>query len=191
MSYDSLLSPIKIRNTVFKNRMISTASTPHFLQGTEKAPGEKIISHFANRARNGAAVVTVNHFHQDMEHIPGREIDIPPNHFNLFEYEDASAQNYFCQLIDAIHFYGSKATAYIMTDESWYFDGNLKTNEMLPEMGDRVPDSTEREKLEQPEDFYETYIAPTFRSFVAPYYVLVCREYLDRLNEKKKLPIRN
>ncbi|MBE5847633.1 MAG: ATP-binding protein [Lachnospiraceae bacterium] len=46
-----------------------------------------------------------------------------------------------------------------------------------------------RLKTMQPEEFYETYIAPTFRSFVAPYYVLVCREYLDRLNEKKKLPI--
>lgn len=41
----------------------------------------------------------------------------------------------------------------------------------------------------KPEDFYETYIAPTFRSFVSPYYVVACREYLERLNDRSKLPV--
>ena len=59
LKYSALLSPIKIGNMVLRNRMLSSASTPHFLQGTEKNPTEKVIQHFANRAKNGAALVTI------------------------------------------------------------------------------------------------------------------------------------
>ena len=38
LKYSALLSPIKIGNMVLRNRMLSSASTPHFLQGTEKNP---------------------------------------------------------------------------------------------------------------------------------------------------------
>ena len=116
LKYQALLSPIQIRNVILKNRMMSSASTPHFLQGTEKNPTEKIITHFANRARNGAAAVAINHFQQDYRPSDVKAIDNPPGHFNLFDVEDYSAQNYFCQLIDAIHFYGSKANANLRID---------------------------------------------------------------------------
>ena len=126
LKYEALLSPIKIRGVVLRNRMLSTASTPHFLQGLEGYPTEKIITHFANRARNGAAAVTINHFHQDNIPFPGRAIDNPPGHFNLFNLEDYTCQNYMCQLLDAIHLYGSKATAYLMADPGWmYRDGKV------------------------------------------------------------------
>ena len=39
---------------------------------------------------------------------------------------DYSAQNYICQLLDAIHFYGAKATGYLMADPGWmYPDGKM------------------------------------------------------------------
>ena len=112
--YDALLSPIRVGDIFLKNRMMSSASTPHFLQGRELWPTEKIIGHFANRARSGAAAITINHLHVDAMKMPGRTIDNPPAHFNMYELDDATCQNYMCQLIDAIHCYGSKVTGYIM-----------------------------------------------------------------------------
>ena len=112
--YEALLTPVRVGDILLKNRMMSSASTPHFLQGREKWPTEKIITHFANRARSGAAAITINHLHTDDMRMPGRLIDDPPAHFNMYELDDATCQNYICQLIDAIHCYGSKVTGYIM-----------------------------------------------------------------------------
>lgn len=112
--YDALLKPVRVGDILLKNRMMSSASTPHFLQGREPYPTEKIVAHFANRARSGAAAITINHLHQDTMKMPGRTIDDPPAHFNMYELDDATCQNYMCQLIDAIHCYGTKVTGYIM-----------------------------------------------------------------------------
>ena len=119
--YATLTSPIRVGNTILRNRMLSSASTPHFIQGTEKEPTEKIITHFANRAMNGAAVVTINHIHDGGQNFPPmhRTIETTPNHFNLFEMDDATAQNQFCKLVDAIHFGGAKACGYIM-GTAWF-----------------------------------------------------------------------
>jgi 2,4-dienoyl-CoA reductase-like NADH-dependent reductase (Old Yellow Enzyme family)/thioredoxin reductase len=153
LKYEALLQPLRIRNVILRNRMLSTASTPHFLQGTEAAPGEKVISHFANRARNGAAAVTINHFHQDNLPAMGRAIDNPPGHFNLFELNDPSAQNYICQLVDAIHLYGAKATGYLMQDPGWMYedgkvpplpDGSLPPF-LTPGTGAVIPQCTEND----------------------------------------------
>ena len=114
LKYQELLSPLKINGMVVRNRMGSSASTPHFLQGRENYVTEKFITHFANRARNGASIIHINHLHMDDMPFPGRAIDNPPGHFNAMDMDDATAQNYLCQLIDAIHFYGSKACGYIM-----------------------------------------------------------------------------
>ena len=58
LKYSHLLSPVKINNVVLRNRLIATASNPHFIQATEKWPTEALISHYANKAKAGAAVVT-------------------------------------------------------------------------------------------------------------------------------------
>lgn len=154
--YAALLSPLRVRDVILRNRMYSSASTPHFLQGTESGPTEKIITHFANRAKNGAAAVTINHFHKDNIPFPGRVIDNPPDHFNLFDLSDGTCQNYLCQLIDAIHFYGAKATGYLMADPGWmYADGKVPAGGMppMPPMGGpREPDCSETDKLRSAED---------------------------------------
>jgi 2,4-dienoyl-CoA reductase-like NADH-dependent reductase (Old Yellow Enzyme family)/thioredoxin reductase len=135
--FKELLAPIRVRNLILKNRMMSSASTPHFLQGVEAYPTEKIISHFANRAKSGAAAVAINHFHQDKFPFFGRSIDNPPGHFNLYDLNNDSAQNYLCQLVDAIHFYGAKATGYLMADPGWFFpDGKIPEDAPPPMMPD-------------------------------------------------------
>ena len=58
LKYPNLLSPVKINNVVLRNRLICTASNPHFIQATEKWPTEALITHYGNKAKAGAAVVT-------------------------------------------------------------------------------------------------------------------------------------
>ncbi len=113
--YKNLLSPIPVGNIVLKNRMISSASMPHFLQGTMPYPTEKVIRHFANRAKNGAAGVTFDlslgqkMFHPDQA--DKQLIDVTPEHFVDININDATSQNYICQWIDQTHYYESKAIA--------------------------------------------------------------------------------
>jgi len=91
--YSHLLSPLKIGNVILKNRMLSTKALPHFLQGPEIFPADTTISHHANVAKNGAAVVTVQF----------------SSFTRKFDLDDAGVLNYVAQVADAIHFYGSKA----------------------------------------------------------------------------------
>ena len=85
--YPHLLSPLKIGNVVLKNRMLYTKALPHYLQGPETFPADATISHYANVAKNSAAVVTVARVNLD----------------------ERGVQNYVAQIADAIHFYGAKA----------------------------------------------------------------------------------
>ena len=52
--YQSLLSPMKVGNIVFKNRLTAARSSPHFVKGSEPYPTEALITHYANKAKNGA-----------------------------------------------------------------------------------------------------------------------------------------
>jgi 2,4-dienoyl-CoA reductase-like NADH-dependent reductase (Old Yellow Enzyme family) len=56
--YQNLLSPIKIGNVVFKNRLTASRSSIRSAQGPERYPNEALITHYANKAKNGAALVT-------------------------------------------------------------------------------------------------------------------------------------
>ena len=58
VKYPNLFSPVKIGNVVLRNRLIATCSSPHFCQGSESWPTEGFITHYANKAKGGAAVVT-------------------------------------------------------------------------------------------------------------------------------------
>jgi len=106
--YYNLLKPMVIRGFTLKNRMISSNSLPHFLQGPERHPADGIIYHYANRAKAGAAIVTcmgINDFNKD-KHMP---MELDGGHFPDFDLYDSQCQNYLLQLTDAIHYYGSLA----------------------------------------------------------------------------------
>ena len=104
--YPNLFSAIKVGNIVLKNRMICPPSKPHFIQGDENFPSEQLIRHYANRAKAGAAIVTV-----DGNHDEGPMAAMHMAGWNLY---DATAQQYASQLTDAIHYYGSKAHHVVM-----------------------------------------------------------------------------
>lgn len=101
--YPNLLSPIRIGNTIFKNRLFSSPSMPHYHQEAGKNCGEQLIAHFAGRARGGAALVTCS----GTKIYPKTEIT---DHFIQLDINDPQVHVFLSQMVDAIHFYGSKAS---------------------------------------------------------------------------------
>lgn len=115
--YQNLLSPVKVNNTVFRNRLTAAPSKPHFLQGPEPYPTEAVITHFANKAKNGAALVTASgvssHFifeKKPEKYVPARAMR---GHFDSFDIYDHLCQHMLSQLSEAIHFYGARASMQI------------------------------------------------------------------------------
>lgn len=108
--YAHLLSPLKVRSFVLKNRMMSANSLPHFLQGPEPYPADGPITHYNNRAKSGAAIVSVTHFTS----VP-REKKFPSfldfSHMPAFDLYEARCQNYLLHLADVIHYHHSVASA--------------------------------------------------------------------------------
>ena len=107
LKYSKLLEPIKINNVVLRNRLISTASNPHFVQATEKWPTEALISHYANKAKAGAAVVTCK------GNNPVKNSD--PHSLTL-DITNGAHQHMFAQVADMVHYYGAKASYLVLPD---------------------------------------------------------------------------
>lgn len=122
--YPHLLSPIKIGNTVFKNRLIASPGNPYLSQGPERYPSDGIITHYANKAKNGAALVICSGT-RDFANITDEELlkerEKNPNVFNpdhgwhmgsgrdiSFDFVNGGCQNYLSELAEAVHFYGAK-----------------------------------------------------------------------------------
>ncbi len=115
IKYENLLSPIQIGGVMLKNRMVNTAGTPHMIQGGETYPTEKWSTHIANRAKNGAAAVFINHLF-----LEGASDNNMGQHKKETSYEfrghdlccdltDEGSHAYLCQMIDAIRYYESIA----------------------------------------------------------------------------------
>ena len=108
VKYPHVLSPLVIRGHVLKNRLEVSNSLPHFLQGPESYPADSVITHYANKAKSGAAIVTcmgINNFSRGMR-VP-MEADF--THFPDYDLYDPASQNYLMQLADAIHYHGAVA----------------------------------------------------------------------------------
>ena len=104
--YKHLLSPLKIGNTVIKNRTLYPNASPHFLQGPEIFPAEGLMTFYTNLAKNGCAIITLG----DWSNPNQRRGDFYSDSVRMqnFDYSDPSVGNYFSQLADDIHFYGGK-----------------------------------------------------------------------------------
>jgi 2,4-dienoyl-CoA reductase-like NADH-dependent reductase (Old Yellow Enzyme family)/thioredoxin reductase len=86
--YKHLLSPLRIGNVVLKNRTMQTPSIPRNLIGPEDISADQLIEHYANIAKGGCAICF---------------IEAPSDLVS----EDVN--RYYAQMLDAIHFHGSKA----------------------------------------------------------------------------------
>jgi len=159
--YMHLLSPIKVGNVVFKNRLTTPPSNPYFVQGEEPYPTEASLIHYVNKARNGAALVTFIRMpkvtvkpEKSFAFGGGGLIKYRPTthsrpDMNLFN----SLESYFSQATEAVHFYGSKASIWIGVDVPPQYDitggmpcrgipgpdgQNLVTREITEEMMEQI-----------------------------------------------------
>lgn len=102
-NYPHLLSPLRVGDTILKNRMICPPSEPHFASAGENFPPDTLIACYAERARGGAAIVTCD----------GNSFGTRKGG-NGWDASDPDAQHYMAQMADAVHFYGAKAHGVIM-----------------------------------------------------------------------------
>lgn len=99
--YPHLLAPLKIGRATFRNRIFTAPIALWALQANEPYPTEAVMTHFGNKARGGAACVSVsgaNLFPTD----DGKRLG-----YDLYK---KTYLHYMAQLADRIHFYGAKAS---------------------------------------------------------------------------------
>jgi 2,4-dienoyl-CoA reductase-like NADH-dependent reductase (Old Yellow Enzyme family) len=105
--YSHLLSPLKIGDTVIKNRMMSPYCLPKYIQGPETYPSENYTAFFANFARNGAGIVVVSEWDRYPDQRKG-PITSPHTHMPAFDVTDPATLNYISELTEEVHLFGSK-----------------------------------------------------------------------------------
>ena len=110
-----------IRGRTFKSRLFYPVATPHMLQGPEEYPGDPMISFYANLAKNGAAMI----FYHDLTNPTQRQqAGFDGRHFAMMDPYDFGNQNYFCQLADFVHFYGSMIASDVCCDMQQHYSVN-------------------------------------------------------------------
>lgn len=105
--YPTLFSPYTLPNgVVLKNRMICPPNAPSTIQGAQNYPTNNTIRQYAQRARNGAAIVTTSGCYL----VPSD----PREHSWGWNVEDGSAQNAMSEMAEAIHAYGSLCHGFLI-----------------------------------------------------------------------------
>jgi 2,4-dienoyl-CoA reductase-like NADH-dependent reductase (Old Yellow Enzyme family) len=107
--YSHLLTPLKIGDTVIKNRMLSSFCLPKYMQGPETYPSENYNAFFANFARNGAGIVDACSWDRYPDQRNG-PITSPHTHMPAFDVTNPATLNYISELAEEVHLYGSKIT---------------------------------------------------------------------------------
>lgn len=106
--YPHLLSPLKVRDRVLKNRILHTPSPPHALQGPENFPADPYRAHYSQMAKNAAIVTIVEHFGQYPKSWSPSDTASGMEHYSDSIWEDiAPVHNYLQQMIEDIHCEGS------------------------------------------------------------------------------------
>ena len=111
IAYPNMYTPLKVGNVLLRSRFYASQSKPHSVQGPETYPAEGFFRHYINKAKNGAAYVTMSGGMALGEPVRtrGHNPRTMLGHFPGIDVEDSTVQNYMCQLSDALHFHGAKA----------------------------------------------------------------------------------
>lgn len=125
----NLITPYVLPNgVILRNRLTAAASTNNLLQGTHaEYPMNEIITMMTNRAKNGAAMITITGIVEkyNAEFFKGMNL---PYEFTLFDLKDEKNRNKFCELTEAIHMEQSKAILQLIPFYSREYD--VSPNEM-------------------------------------------------------------
>lgn len=154
--YRGLLSPVTLPNgVVLKNRLTASASTNNLVQGNSAEwPREAMMTMFANRAKNGASMVTVTGIKEKGSEEFYRKVVGDPK-FTLFDLSNPTTQILFSQMAECIHMYDSKLILQLIPKAPNDYDvsggdtqlnfGNFKnmpkTKELTKEMLDDMKES--------------------------------------------------
>lgn len=105
----NLLSPLRIRNVVLKNRIMHTQSPPHSLQGPENFPADAFRNHYSNMAKNASIVSLDDHFGTyPKQYGDGMDMHSGTDHYSDHIWEDIPpVHNYVNRMIDDIHCEGA------------------------------------------------------------------------------------
>lgn len=119
-NYKHMLSPIKIGHVTFRNRIWSAPAGAHLLAGREEYPNDHVIAYYANKARGGSANITYSAQNMDIH----KPYDAVHANENIFKPEN---HRFWCQLTDAVHFYGAKISLELLGFSYHGYDhaGNL------------------------------------------------------------------
>ena len=110
--YAALTQPLKLRNKVMKSRFVYPVAQPHFLQANETYPADAIIEYYANRSKNGAALILMH----DLTNLDQRYAGMDCGHFAMYDIDDKGAQNGFTQFAEYMHLMGTLVCPELMLD---------------------------------------------------------------------------
>ena len=104
-----LLSPLRIRNVMLKNRIMHTVSPNYLMQGPENYPSDLWRSHYSNMARNAAIVSISTCFGTYPKTYPAKgDSNYRWTRISNDKWEDIPpTQNYIDRMIEDIHCEGS------------------------------------------------------------------------------------
>jgi len=115
-----LLSPLRIRDRMLKNRILHTVSPCYFMQGPENYPTEMYRNHYSNMAKNAAIVTVSTHFAPAVSASAasstaasakatfGNGMEMANDHYSDKSWDDTPlVHNYLNEMVDDIHFQGA------------------------------------------------------------------------------------
>ncbi len=120
LKYPKMLEPYTLPNgVVLRSHLEASPSGLHFLQGPEPFPTEAVMIHYMNKAKNGAAIVTIHGCtaHWEPNKGYGRSYDITDGH----------CQQMIALLVNGIQEYGAKAMMRFDPDEFLGTDYDVST----------------------------------------------------------------
>ena len=138
MNYPNLLSPKKVGIILFKNRIFTAPTGVHALQHGEQGFQEAVITHFGNRAKGGAAMVTCT----GVQVNPNMKSD--GNHLHVNPYTTEGLRSLY-ELAARVHHFG--AVASMQLSDQYRYDQYYAVGPGLKKFG--------RDSVEMPQEIIQ------------------------------------
>lgn len=136
--YPNLLSPKKVGNILFKNRIFTAPTGVHAIHEGGLKFSEAVITHFGNRAKGGAAQVTCT----GIQINPETKCD--GNHMHINPYTTMGYRT-LCRLADRVHHFG--AVASMQLSDQYRYDQYYAVSPGLKKFG--------RDSVEMPREIID------------------------------------
>lgn len=104
--FPRLASPFRIKNTLFRNRFFVAPHGMHTIQMGEEYPTDALLRYYIEKARGGAACVTLSGFNKNDPN-PEDELHIRLSWRGL---KNGLTQRAYRRFVDAMHYYGAVAS---------------------------------------------------------------------------------